>query len=683
MDTDRQWLDDFHKELDSFLRETRGWKGAASINPAEVKALKARLDDMERSLIARDERLGEIRERIEKAAEAQRQADSALHDARQVQAEAQTDRKALAEERAFLQREAQRLEKLETDSRSSLEAGRKELAEERRLLHSECSRAQQEAEAAQKQADEVLAEVRRLQAEMEADRKAMAADRAALLRETHRLQALEAQASADLEAGRAELQEERRRLHAENARSRQEAEAAQLRAEEALAEARRLEKISEQDRAALDADRGELEEERRRLHAENARSRQEAEAAQQQADEARSESRRLDRLSAQARQEAETAQRQADAVLAEARRLQAEAQADRKAAAGDRAALEAGRRDLEDERRRLIAEHALSMEEVRRIKTASEADRNASLDAARQESRQADGVRLSAEAAIQKALDLEKELLARHKDELEAWRPRPVEPSTQAPSAPRRRALLAVLAAMGLAAAAVAAWSLRAAGMPRSYAVPFSHPTGLAWKGSELWVSDWYEGALFRMKLEKGRLVVLDRQAMAGSHITAMAVGDDALFIADSWKKTISMLAPSGGGWSVTKTWPSPGPNPSALYADGKYLYSADSSTRKIYKHLPDDGLTVLQTFRAAFPPVAVYPGKDFLWVADGEHRVLRRSRWDRDAIQGEALAPPEIESGREPLSCMTKTEGKFWFGRDGSPVLLEVPERSLRPVQQ
>lgn len=630
MDTDRQWLDDFHKELDSFLRETRGWKGAASINPAEVKALKARLDDMERSLIARDERLGEIRERIEKAAEAQRQADSALHDARQVQAEAQTDRKALAEERAFLQREAQRLEKLETDSRSSLEAGRKELAEERRLLHSECSRAQQEAEAAQKQADEVLAEVRRLQAEMEADRKAMAADRAALLRETHRLQALEAQASADLEAGRAELQEERRRLHAENARSRQEAE-----------------------------------------------------AAQQQADEARSESRRLDRLSAQARQEAETAQRQADAVLAEARRLQAEAQADRKAAAGDRAALEAGRRDLEDERRRLIAEHALSMEEVRRIKTASEADRNASLDAARQESRQADGVRLSAEAAIQKALDLEKELLARHKDELEAWRPRPVEPSTQAPSAPRRRALLAVLAAMGLAAAAVAAWSLRAAGMPRSYAVPFSHPTGLAWKGSELWVSDWYEGALFRMKLEKGRLVVLDRQAMAGSHITAMAVGDDALFIADSWKKTISMLAPSGGGWSVTKTWPSPGPNPSALYADGKYLYSADSSTRKIYKHLPDDGLTVLQTFRAAFPPVAVYPGKDFLWVADGEHRVLRRSRWDRDAIQGEALAPPEIESGREPLSCMTKTEGKFWFGRDGSPVLLEVPERSLRPVQQ
>lgn len=500
---DPKWLDEFHKDLESFLREVRGWKDSGTSRPAEVKALNSRLDEIERFLLAQSSELEAVRQRID-------------------------------------------------DAREAAHARQGEL--EQRLAAD-----QEQAQDAQRRADESLAGAERLRAQVQSEKESLAADRAAAAGESRRIQELEARVLAELEAGRKELEEERRRLDTDASRARAEAEAAQRRAEEI------------------------------RGHGEAA------------------------------------------------------------------------------------------LMEAHQVKAASELESKASAESCRMERRHADEVRLAAESAISKALDLEKELLRRHQEELEAWGSKPRSTETPRPRSRDRLVFWSGLAACLTAAAGLAVWRMHPSPAARSHLMPFSHPTGLVWTGKELWVSDWLEGAVFRVGLDKGRLRVLGKHDLPEFHITGLAAAGGSFFVADSWRKTISLLRFDAGAWSVTRTWPSPGPNPSALHADGRYLYSADAVTRKVYMHAIDDQLTVLETYQADFAPAALHAGQDFLWLADAEQRVLRRCRWTRGALKGEALSPPDVESGRQPVSCMAKADGTFWIGRDGSNVLIETTERALR----
>ncbi|MBI4678047.1 MAG: hypothetical protein HY748_10740 [Elusimicrobia bacterium] len=209
--------------------------------------------------------------------------------------------------------------------------------------------------------------------------------------------------------------------------------------------------------------------------------------------------------------------------------------------------------------------------------------------------------------------------------------------------------------------------------------VPFSHPTALVWKRGELWASDWYESAVYRMKLDDGKLSVLARYKLPGSHITGMAVAEGAVYLADSWKKEIAFFKVQDDKLVLEKAWPSPGPNPSALFLDGPYLYSADGSGLRVYKHAADEGLSVLQSWKVGFAPVAVLPSAEYFWTAEADSRRLYSHRHDAALGVDSGWSLSELESGREPLSCMARSGRGFWFGRDGSKVLLEAPQSRLK----
>ncbi|MBI5882500.1 MAG: hypothetical protein HZB91_05285 [Elusimicrobia bacterium] len=254
-------------------------------------------------------------------------------------------------------------------------------------------------------------------------------------------------------------------------------------------------------------------------------------------------------------------------------------------------------------------------------------------------------------------------------------------PLRQAPKASRRLPLPAKLAfAVLLTAGAVAGGLLHLQGLfaVRTHPVPFKHPTALVWVGSELWVSDWFDQAVYRMALEKGKLSVLRRYALPGSHVTGLAVDGSTLYLADSWKKAISKYR-VGPELELEASWPSPGPNPSALSLEGKYLWSGDAGTNSIYRHAIDESLTVLNAYPVSFSPVCLEKDGGRFWSAGSDGRMVLRLN-ERMGLS-EAFVHPRLEDGWQSLSCMAIKGGRFWVGRDGLGLLVELPRSSLRSV--
>ncbi|MBI4678046.1 MAG: hypothetical protein HY748_10735 [Elusimicrobia bacterium] len=254
------------------------------------------------------------------------------------------------------------------------------------------------------------------------------------------------------------------------------------------------------------------------------------------------------------------------------------------------------------------------------------------------------------------------------------------QPSSPQASA-KRMSLWGRMGLVGLAAAAVAVVAgvclQRSLGV-RSHPVPFSHPTALVWVGKDLWVSDWFDQAVYRMTLENGVLKVGRRHHLPGSHVTGMAVDGGVLYLADSWKRQI-MKYRVGAELTLEDFWPSPGPNPSALSHDGTYLWSADSGLNAVYRHALDESLSVLNTYPVSFSPVCLEKDGGRFWSAGSESRMVLRLN-ERLGLS-EAFVHPKLEDGWQPLSCMAVKGGRFWVGRDGLNVVHEVPKASLRNV--
>ncbi|MBI5625185.1 MAG: hypothetical protein HY924_15515 [Elusimicrobia bacterium] len=626
------------KELDETLRVTMAARsqlvGALEDEKrqmetwmAESKSLKSKLDGM-------DSVLG--------------QKESALHDA---QARYEAACRTFAAETAELHKETGRLSSeleksrlREAEAVSRLESSRSALEAERSRVHADAAVVTERAEAGQRAAAEAVARATETRNRMEAEaaeiRKHLDVEREHLRRELEKHHANMEEAYAKLESERAELEAERHQRHVEAAKASEEAQVLRRQGVDALEEARKL--------------KAQLEAETDRLRAE-----------------LRSEKERLAELSAGAGAEMKKA-------------LGLEKELSRK----HEEELSLARRELELEREELLAEFEAERARIKRQHADSLETLRSSVRAEVAEEFRLR--RIHSEQGLRREAILKGEDPAARAPEPQASpahvsppapapstvRPPPA-PSASKPGASRRLAGIAALAAVAVGLGLLAG----SLGQDRVtlHEVPFSHPTALVWKGAELWVSDWYESAVYRMKLTDGKLSVLDRFSLPGSHVTGLAVGDGVVYAADSWKKEISLLKVEEGKLKVQKSWPSPGPSPSALYLEGSLLYSADGWAQRVYKHATDDDLTVLQSWKVGFAPAAVLPGQDYFWTAESETRRVYSHRHGSDLAVDSAWGLPELEKGREPLSCVGRSGERFWFGRDGSKVLLEASKKGLK----
>ncbi|MEK7743789.1 MAG: hypothetical protein AAB578_05325, partial [Elusimicrobiota bacterium] len=259
--------------------------------------------------------------------------------------------------------------------------------------------------------------------------------------------------------------------------------------------------------------------------------------------------------------------------------------------------------------------------------------------------------------------------------------PAPASPAPK-PSLSRRwgrTAAWSLAAAAGAAACALGALPFFAA---KDHAVPFSHPTGMIWEGDSLWVTDWEDQALFHLRAGPEGLAVARKYALGDSHPMGLAYARGSFFIVDSWTRTISSWRIAGDKLAQEDSWPSPGPSPSAVFSDGKNLWTADKQTHIIYRHAFDDSLTVLDKFPAGDDPVALFADSKAFWSAGGESRNLYRRILDASLSIAAVYALPELQDGREPLSCVSVKGRKVWLGRDGEFRILERPWWMFRAVK-
>ncbi|MBI4676162.1 MAG: hypothetical protein HY748_01125 [Elusimicrobia bacterium] len=166
------------------------------------------------------------------------------------------------------------------------------------------------------------------------------------------------------------------------------------------------------------------------------------------------------------------------------------------------------------------------------------------------------------------------------------------------------------------------------------------------------------------------------RYSLKGSHIMGMAVAEDALFAVDSWSRQIQRRR-LDDQLSLERAWPSPGPNPSALCFDGKYLWSVDKDRRLLYQHALDERLTVLNSYPLEHAPIGISLRKGCFWTVDERARTFYLLRATQQTQAG-AFGLAELDGVSAPLSSFSWRGDSLWIGFDGLARLIERPKRRL-----
>lgn len=225
--------------------------------------------------------------------------------------------------------------------------------------------------------------------------------------------------------------------------------------------------------------------------------------------------------------------------------------------------------------------------------------------------------------------------------------------------------------AAALGVAALALWGgVRSAAKPDSYPIPYKHPVAMVWIGDRLWTADWFSQTVHEHRFAKGRFETVRSVHLPQSHITGLSVVNETLYLADSWKRVVQRRR-LDAGLTLVETIPSPGPSPSGLFWDGRYLWSSDSSNQRFYQHDLDRELTVLASYKTpGRTPAGVFKDSRFFWSVDSDTRIVYQHRLDNLLRVVAKYTLPNLDIGKEALSCFSWREGHIWVGRDGIPKL-------------
>lgn len=214
-----------------------------------------------------------------------------------------------------------------------------------------------------------------------------------------------------------------------------------------------------------------------------------------------------------------------------------------------------------------------------------------------------------------------------------------------------------------------------------SFALPYAHPVALQWVGDRLWTADWFTQTVYEHRINAGRLELLRSVKLANTNITGIAVVHDKIFIADSFKKQIQRRR-IDAGLSLIDARPSPGPSPSGLFWDGRYLWSSDSQSNKFYQHDPDSELSVLASFKSpGKSPAGMYKDSQYFWSADADMRMLYQHRLDHELRVIARYSLPAFDAGTQSLACFSWKDGALWLARDGLGRLWKRPLSAFRRI--
>jgi transglutaminase-like putative cysteine protease len=140
-----------------------------------------------------------------------------------------------------------------------------------------------------------------------------------------------------------------------------------------------------------------------------------------------------------------------------------------------------------------------------------------------------------------------------------------------------------------------------------------SHPTGIAWTGSALWVADRKADLFYEIDPVSGR--TLREIESPGWFPSGLAWDGSLLWSTDPGSGAIYATDPETG--QTVKTLESPTPGPTGIAWNGANLWICDNSTDMILNIDPADGTTIVSFRAPATDPRSIVFGGGYLWCSD------------------------------------------------------------------
>ena len=208
-----------------------------------------------------------------------------------------------------------------------------------------------------------------------------------------------------------------------------------------------------------------------------------------------------------------------------------------------------------------------------------------------------------------------------------------------------------------------------AASYHREYSGVAANISAMVWNGEKLIAGDWLSQAVYVYSAGEDGMRLEETFPLEKTHISGLAVAGDTLYVADSWKKTVEArrLAP---GLPLLKSFPMPG-KVSALFYDGEYLWTCDSEGNAVLR-LPDSELTPTVSFKLAEKPDQIFKTKKYLWTAVSSTGKVYRHNLD-DSLSQNAVFTLKTSKDGNPLSAFAWRGSHLWLARDGLSVIYET----------
>ena len=194
---------------------------------------------------------------------------------------------------------------------------------------------------------------------------------------------------------------------------------------------------------------------------------------------------------------------------------------------------------------------------------------------------------------------------------------------------------------------AMAGQALAAPGaVEKSYATPYSCPTGMACDGKNLYLADRKSDQIYVIDPESGK--VARELASPGYRPEGLAFDGKYLWLVDSEESVLLQIDPKNG--KTIKTIWCPAQQPHGLAWDGRYLWLADGADKNLLQVSTEDGTMIKNIPTPSSSPTGLAFDGVYLWAADRRANRIYMIRPQTGEVIMILKAPGEYAWG---LACL------------------------------
>jgi len=214
----------------------------------------------------------------------------------------------------------------------------------------------------------------------------------------------------------------------------------------------------------------------------------------------------------------------------------------------------------------------------------------------------------------------------------------------------------------------------------KEYPLSYANPMGMCFARSNLWISDWMSGNIYRhrdiARLSETMVYKTDNQ-----HPTGLAFDGDNVWTCNSAEKRIYRHR-LDDALSILSVYALPKVSPQGIYFDGVNIWVIDSEAAKLYKHKMDETLSAIEVFNSpAVNTCGMFRDGDFFYIGDYMTGKIYKASI-KDLTVSEIFELPGFEKGKDKLAGIAWDGAYMWVCYDAVPKVFRHSLKSLKKVK-